>query len=98
MNPVKRSPPPRRIGKYDWDVVAEICKASPNEWIFVNNGEPKIPHSTYSALLRGKMRSINPDKFDIRAANTEFVPKINGRQADLYIRYAPDKKTKRKGN
>jgi hypothetical protein len=96
MNPVKREPPPRRIGKYDWDMVAELCINNPNEWIFVNNGEEKIPHSTYSALLRGKMRSIDPDKFDIRASETEFLPQTNGRRSDIYIRYAPDKKKGKK--
>lgn len=95
MNPVKREPPPRRIGRYDWDVVAQMCIDSPNEWFHVNHGEEKIPHSTYAALLRGKMRSIRPDKFEIRAANTEFLPRTNGRVADVYIRYVGKEK---KGN
>lgn len=95
MNPVKREPPPRRIGKYDWDVIAAMCIASPNEWIFVNHDEPKIPHSTYSALKRGKMRSIIPDEFEIQAANTEFLPQVNGRVSDVYIRYIAKPK---KGN
>lgn len=94
MDPVKQAPPRKQIGKFDWYEVAQMCQANPEEWFFVNNKMGKVPHSTYGALLRGKMAAIDPYFYEIRAANTEWTDKPRGRSCDLYIRYMPNKNTR----
>lgn len=94
MDPVKQAPPDKVKGKFDWYEVAKMCQANPEEWIFVNHGAGKVTHSTYSALLRGKMAAIDPFYYEIRAAETEWLDEPNGRRCDLYIRYMPNKNTR----
>lgn len=84
-------PPPVRR-KYDWDAIAAQLESRPGKWAKVFE---RGPTSTVNAIRQDSVRALTSFRgFEIKTSNNVREP---DRTCTLYLRYNPDKDTRRNG-
>lgn len=84
--------PPSPTRRYDWEAIADRCKANPNQWYEVFQQDAR---SLVVALRQGSISAIRTEGgFEIKQANTKTDAEPP--TTDLWLRYVPSNDTTKK--